>query len=305
MDTKHVGIVIPTYNRAALLTQVLPSYLSAGCALELIVVDDASTDHTQSAIRHIAASESRLYYVRNEKNLGAPASRNRGAHLLHTKWVLQSEDDLELAPNCLETLVSHAHETGADIIAGRRIWMRLGESKARAIARANLSHRPLFNEYFLDHNSHAITIDDVETPLLDGTMLIRRELFDHIQYYEPYGGQSTWREESDFQVSALEMGYKLIFCPHAISFHHSRSSQSFGRNRIKSTVVYAYRVYRNNLGFLRRHQPYLQTHYPKSLLLGSPELSALRYGAYRALWLLITEVVRSVRTLRYGGFTWK
>lgn len=300
-----IGVVIPTYNRADLLMRVLPSYLASERTGEVIIVDDAGTDHTANAIEQLMVQDHRLHYVRNEENMGAPASRNRGARLLKTAWILQSEDDLALGPNCLETLLAHADAADADIIAGRRVWMRLGETEEHSLARANLNRRPLFNERRMDHNSHAITADDVETPLLDGTMLIRRELFDHIQYYQPYGGQSTWREESDFQLSALELGYKLVFCPHATTFHYSRVSQSFGRNRIKGTVVYAYRVYRNNLVFLRRHRPYLRAHHPKALLLGSPLLSALLYGAYRTVWLLAAEVVRFLRARKHGGFTWE
>jgi len=274
-------------------------------ASEVIIVDDASTDSTLKCLTEFMAHDRRVVYLRNEYNRGAPFYRNRGAKQASSSWVLQSEDDLALGLNCLETLLAHAEATGADIIAGRRVWMRLGETQEQALARANLNRRPLFNEWLMDHNSHAITADDVETPLLDGTMLIRRELFEHIQYYEPYGGQSTWREESDFQLSALELGCKLVFCPHAVTFHYSRASQSFGRNRIKGTVIYAYRVYRNNLTFLRRHRDYLRIHYPRSLILGSPLLSALRYGVYRTAWLLAAEAVRFARARKYGGFAWQ
>lgn len=301
----NIGVVIPTYNRADFLMRVLPSYLTSDLTREVIVVDDAGTDHTTNVIRQLIDQDHRLRHVRNEKNMGAPASRNRGASISTAAWILQSEDDLALGPNCLETLLSHAEETGADIIAGRRIWMRLGETEEQALARANTDRRPLFCERLMDHNSHAITSDDIETPLLDGTMLIRRELFDRIRYYEPYGGQSSWREESDFQISALELGYKLVFCPHAITFHYSRSSQSFGHNRVKGNLMYAYRVYRNNLTFLRRHSDFLSTNHHSSLLFGSPELSAVRYGIYRTVWLIAAEAVRYVRTRRHGGFAWE
>lgn len=300
-----VGVVIPTYNRSQVLLHVLPSYLSSCLVTEVVIVDDASTDDTQTRVAELAKSDPRILYIRNECNHGAPFSRNRGASQLSTDWILESEDDLALAPNCMETLLAHAEASGADIIAGRRVWMRLGESEDQALTRANLNQRPLFNEWLMDHNSHGVASKDIETPLVDGTMLIRRGLFDRIQYYEPYGGQSTWREESDFQLSALELGHKLIFCPHAITFHYSRASQSFGRNRIKGTVVYAYRVYRNNLAFLRRHHAYLRAHYPKSLLVGSPELSALLYGAYRTAWLIAAETLRFIRARKYGGFSWK
>jgi GT2 family glycosyltransferase len=300
-----VSIIIPTFNRAELLCRVLPSYLSSPVVCEVIIVDDGGTDDSAERIQQLAEKEPRLRYVRNECNMGAPATRNRGASYAHGDWILQSEDDLALGRGNVETLLDHARKTGADIIAGRRVWMRLGESEDRALARANHSQRPPLNERLMDINSHAITPDDVEIPLLDATMLIRREVFDQVNYYPRFGVSSSWREESDFQLSALEKGYKLVFCPHAVAFHYSRASQSFGRHRLTGTALYAYRVYRNNLMFLRRHQNYLRAHYPRSLLLGSPRASALIYGVYRAAWLLAAETIRTWRARKYGAFSWE
>lgn len=300
-----VSVVVPTFNRAEMLWHVLPSYLASPTVREVIVVDDAGHDDTAARLEGLLRTEPRLRYLRNEQNLGAPATRNRGFAAAAGDWVLQGEDDLALMPGTIECLLEHAQATSADIIAGRRIWLRLGEVPEAALARAEGNRRPPFNEWFMDFNSHATTPQDIELPLLDATMLIRRTVFERVQYHVPYAGQSTWREESDFQISALELGYKLIFCPHAVTFHYSRSSQSYGRNRIKGTAIYAYRVYGNNLAFLRRHRTYLRTHYPKALLLGSPELSALLYGGYRAAWLLAAETLRFARSRKYGGFSWK
>ena len=300
-----ISVVVPTFNRAEMLCSVLPSYLASPAVTEVIVVDDAGADNTQARLEPMLRAEPRLRYLRNERNLGALGTRNRGFAAAASDWVLQGEDDLALMPGAIECLIAHAQATHADIIAGRRIWLRLGESPEAALARAAGNRRPPLNEWLMDFNSHAAPPDDVETPLLDATMLIRRTVFERVQYHVPYAGQSTWREESDFQISALELGYKLVFCPHAVTFHYSRASQSFGRNRIKGTAVYAYRVYRNNLAFLRRHRAYLRTHCHKALLLGSPELSALLYGGYRTAWLLAAEVLRFIRARRYGGFSWK
>jgi GT2 family glycosyltransferase len=288
-----VSAIIPTFNRVESLCRVLPSYLRSPAISEVIVVDDAGTDGTEERVRRWMAGEPRLRYTRNRENLG------RG------DWVLQAEDDLALGEGYVETLLDHALRTRADVIAGRRIWMRLGETQAEALARANRSQAPPVYERRLDVNSHAITPGDVEVPLLSAIMLVRREVFDRVQYDPQFGGQSSWREESDFQLSALEKGYKLVFCPHAVAYHYSRASQSYGRNRLKGTAVYAYRVYHNNLVFLRRHQDYLRAHHPRALLFGSPLASALRYGIYRTAWLLAAELVRTWRARKHGAFSWE
>lgn len=306
-----MSVVIPTFNRVDSLCRVLPSYLRSpsetrpSAVSEVIVVDDAGTDGTEERVRRLMAGEPRLRYTRNRENLGAPATRNRGALLARGVWVLQGEDDLALGEGYVETVLDHALRTGADVIAGRRIWMRLGETEEQALVRANRSRAPLVHERRLDVNSHAITPGDVEVPLLSAIMLVRREVFDRVQYDPQFGGPSSWREESDFQLCALESGYKLVFCPHAMAFHHSRASQSYGGRRLKGTAMYAYRIYHNNLVFLRRHQDYLRAHLPRALLFGSPLASALRYGLYRTAWLLAVELLRAWRARKHGAFSWE
>lgn len=305
MPQTGVSVIMPTYNRCGQLQAVLPSYLASPLTHELIIIDDASTDSTQRWGANLESTDPRIRYVRNSENLGLPASRNRGTALASCDWVLHTEDDLALGEHCLETLIDHANRQSADIIAGRRIWVRIGESEADALRRSERGAKWLFNERFLEHNSQAITRTDVETPLLNATMLVRRHVAQRLRHFEAFGGQSSWREDSDYQLSALEAGYRLVFCPHAVTYHYSRSSQSFGANRFWGTLVYAYRVYWNNLIFLNRHRDYLRRNHPKALFLGMPYLSAVVYGLYRGGWLLTVEILRSWRTLKFGAPVWR
>ena len=205
-----VSVVIPTFNRSEQLRRVLPSYFASSCVHEVIVVDDAGTDDTGDQIRLLSEQEPRLRYVRNARNLGLPASRNRGAVEAVGSWILQSEDDLALGEDYVETLLEHAQNSGADIISGRRIWMRLGETEAQALARADSRRHQLFNEWLLDIDSHSITPEDVQVPLLSATMLIRRQVFAQVVHDAAYGGSSSWREESDFQ--SQRVGERLQAC---------------------------------------------------------------------------------------------
>jgi GT2 family glycosyltransferase len=302
---RSVSVVIPTYNRIGSLRNVLPSYLASSSVLEVIIVDDASRADVGQQLRELVSADPRLRYLRNRSNLGLPASRNEGVLQAQGTWILQSEDDLVLGVGCIETLLEHATSMNADIIAGRRIWMRIGESEAEALARADNSRRPYFNERLLEINSHATTSSDSETALLNATMLIRRGVFETVSYDPFFGRSSSWREDSDFQLAALESGHRIVFCPHAVSFHHSRASQSFGPNRFGRTITYAKGVFENNLYFLRKHHTFLSAHFPKSLILQSPILTALVYGVYRGAWLVMTEVVRSWRMRRSRALVWE
>jgi glycosyltransferase involved in cell wall biosynthesis len=294
-----VSVIIPTYNRADILAKVLPSYLQFEEVSEVLVVDDGSRDRTAEVVTGFAARDARVKLLQHPANRGMTFARNTGIENATGDLVLFSEDDLALAPGSLSTLAEHMAATGANIIAGRRIWMRIGESEERALARANSRRWPVVNRRLLEHYSHAMTPDDVPASLVNATMLVRREVLAQVQFANCYLG-NAWREESDFQLTAQERGFKVVFCPHAIFYHYDRAIAGRGRNRLKSDLVYLYWIYRNNLTFLRRHREYLRREMPEALLLGSPLLTNLVYIVYRSALLTQTEVRRAVLSRRYN-----
>lgn len=296
----QISVVIPTYNRGSMLASVLPSYLRFPSVREVLVVDDGSTDNTADLIRAFAVQDERVHLIQQPRNLGRILARNIGIGEAKGELVLLSEDDLALAPGSLSTLAEHMAATGADIIAGRRIWMRIGESEEQALARANSRRWPVVNRRLLEHYSHAVTPDDVPAPLVNATMLVRREVLEQVQFANCYPG-NAWREESDFQLTAQERGFKVVFCPHARFFHYDRAIAGRGRNRLKSDLVYLYWIYRNNLTFLRRHRDYLRQEIPEALLLSSPLLTNLVYIVYRGALLTQTEVRRAVLSRRHSA----
>ncbi|OQA20036.1 MAG: GalNAc(5)-diNAcBac-PP-undecaprenol beta-1,3-glucosyltransferase [Chloroflexi bacterium ADurb.Bin360] len=293
-----VTVIIPTYNRAGMLAKVLPSYLQFPLMQEVLVIDDGSTDDTSEIVREFASSDSRIRLIQQPRNLGRILARNTGIEQATGELLLMSEDDLALAPGSLDVLLAHMRASNADIIAGRRIWMRIGETEEAALARANGRRWSVVNRRLLEHHSHAIVETDVPAPLVDATMLVRREVLEKVRYADCYPG-NAWREESDFQLTALENGYKIVFCPHTLFFHYDRSMAGRGRNRFKADLVYLYWMYRNNLTFLRRHQGYLSQHIPESLILNNPHITNLIYIVYRAALLAQTEIRRAWLTHKH------
>jgi glycosyltransferase involved in cell wall biosynthesis len=87
-----VSVVIPTYNRAGLISETIDNVLGQSYPnLELIVVDDGSTDQTQSVLRRYG---NRLRIV-TQDNAGASAARNRGAAMARGEILaFQDSDDL-------------------------------------------------------------------------------------------------------------------------------------------------------------------------------------------------------------------
>ncbi len=113
-----VSIVLPTYNRAYLLKRSIETCLSQTLKdIELIVVNDCSTDNTKEIVEAFAARDKRVHLITNEKNLKIPGSLNKGFDNAKGKYFTWTSDDNFYAQNALEVL-SQTLETNtwADLV---------------------------------------------------------------------------------------------------------------------------------------------------------------------------------------------
>ncbi len=89
-----VSVVIPTCNRAALLTRAIQSVRQQTYGnLEIIVVDDASTDDTRKIVGSLA--DPRIRYIRHDVNRGGAAARNTGIRAARGEYIAFLDDDDE------------------------------------------------------------------------------------------------------------------------------------------------------------------------------------------------------------------
>jgi abequosyltransferase len=117
-----LSITVPTYNRAPRLRQCL-AMLEAQIAelddpcleIEVLVVDNASTDETPAVVEAERARFARFSYVRNDRNLGIDGNIHRCSQLASGTWVQFLSDDDILLPGALRQVVSKLRERpGAD-----------------------------------------------------------------------------------------------------------------------------------------------------------------------------------------------
>ena len=98
-----VSIVVPAYNVEKYIEACLRSLLSQTLRdIEVICVDDASTDGTARIVQELAKSDSRLHYFRNERNLNLFATRHVGAARTTGTYVTFLDADDELVPEACE-----------------------------------------------------------------------------------------------------------------------------------------------------------------------------------------------------------
>jgi len=120
-----ISVVIPTFNVENYIEKCLNSVLNQTHKnIEIICIDDYSTDNTFSISKSYREKHSEIILLRNEKNKGAPFSRNRGLKIAKGEYIQFLDADDLLLPEKIKhqvELVSSAKEK-PDFVAGNEFW---------------------------------------------------------------------------------------------------------------------------------------------------------------------------------------
>jgi|WetSurMetagenome_2_1015567.scaffolds.fasta_scaffold117366_2 glycosyltransferase involved in cell wall biosynthesis len=115
MDTPLISIIIPSYNRGHILMKSVNSVLSQTYEhIELIIVDDASTDNTAEIIHSL--TDSRIKFIHLEHNSGACAARNEGIQEAEGKYIAFNDSDDQWHSNKLSEQLSFIRKNNADVV---------------------------------------------------------------------------------------------------------------------------------------------------------------------------------------------
>lgn len=120
----HISVIVPCYNAAAFIRRSLES--AAGQSdrdLEIVVVDDASTDATRDIVRELAAQDSRIRLIERETNGGAGCARNAGIDAATGDWIAVLDADDWYDPQRLEILIEAAEKDRALIVADNQYFV--------------------------------------------------------------------------------------------------------------------------------------------------------------------------------------
>ena len=117
-----VSLVVANHNGAAYLDDCLMSARRQTLArIEIIVVDDGSTDASVAIIRAHASRDARITLIQTSERSGPGAARNRGLAVARGEWVAILDSDDIMHPARLAGLVEQGNRTGADLVADNQI----------------------------------------------------------------------------------------------------------------------------------------------------------------------------------------
>ena len=145
----EVSVVVPVHNKAPFVAACLESILAQTLtSLELICVDDASTDGSSEIIDRFAADE-RVRVIRQDRNRGAAVARNVGLDAARGEFVQFVDADDLLPPDALRLLSLAARTDGVEIVRGGIVGFRSSAPEAERVLdmpRARSGFRPLDDE---------------------------------------------------------------------------------------------------------------------------------------------------------------
>jgi hypothetical protein len=107
MNFPTLSVVVPNYNHANYLRENLESLLQQSVQpLEIIVIDDCSTDNSMAVLEEVSQKHPLVTFCRNEKNLGVNSTLNRGLELARGEYVYFFGADDRTLPGFFEKALS-------------------------------------------------------------------------------------------------------------------------------------------------------------------------------------------------------
>tara|TARA_A100000171_G_C2140027_1_gene154338 strand:+ start:5035 stop:5982 length:948 start_codon:yes stop_codon:yes gene_type:complete len=224
-----ISIIIPTYNRANLISETLDSILAQTYKYwEAIVVDDRSTDTTDLLLKEYCDKDARIAYYKRPEGYpkGGNVCRNIGLEKKKGDFVVFFDSDDLMEPNHLEVKVTPLLEEGLDFTITKTKYFNKPAHKSDHVY--DLDRFPITLENYLAQHINWLTLD----------ICIRTSVLGTIKFHE----QLQSGQEFNFYSKLLTRTTKGLFIPETVSLrrYHEASIQfklsSIKEKRISSFI---------------------------------------------------------------------
>jgi glycosyltransferase involved in cell wall biosynthesis len=225
-----VSVVIPTYNRAKLIRETLDSVLAQSIHdIEVIVVDDGSTDDTASLIDGYGQN---VRYLRQE-NAGQGAARNRGIHAANSDYIaFLDDDDLWMANKLEKQMPLLLNDTSIG-------WVYCDAEVFNGKTGLRLSKYSQINHPYSGSVAKPLILRDF---IASPTPIVRRAIFNKVGYFEETALRKNGRcyaEDWDMWLR-IAAGYPLAYIPMALARYRIHENTTLNSESIR--MVYQSRV---------------------------------------------------------------
>lgn len=237
-----ISVIVPVYNGAEFLRSCVDSILAQSfCDLEIILVDDGSTDESPEICDRYAAQDKRVICIHQE-NAGAAAARNCGLKASTGKYIAFVDSDDWIDQDMYETMVSAAEERNCDLV----ICDCLKESEAGSCIYTHelpggyYDREAMVAQYF----PQLLMPDSMEYPVTisNWLLLIRREIIEENRLSFPEGMRF-----SEDLLFGSEVGYyaqSMTYLKDYTPYHYRQNPASVTHTAFKDKWPLLLELYR-------------------------------------------------------------
>lgn len=217
----EVSVVVPVFNAVEFVLAGVSSVLDHTLAeVEVICIDDGSTDGSAEALESLAAKDRRITVVSLGSNHGASAARNAGIDRAAGTYVFFLDADDRVPPGALDSLLSAARQTQSALTIGKLLWLKSreeGMSEFRQAAGGPIVVADIRDSTYLQ-----------TVPGCHCCNLYSRELLE--QAHIRYDTDLTFGEDQLFQATAMVRAGKVTIIEDIVYVYHHYRGQSLTRS---------------------------------------------------------------------------
>ncbi len=239
-----ISVIIPTYNRPDVLIKTIDSYILSlkHFNSEIVIVDDGSNLSYIPVIKKLKDLNINFKYIKNKKRLGLPLARNIGLNKITplTKYVFFGEDDVFIIDDTIKIMIEVIENYQLDIVGCNVKYLEDYDYQRYLDRELKL----LFPQKYKD-------IFKLKSINIAKSEIYKKLRFDVIYIINSY------REETDFFISAFKNGYKIGFITNYLAFNLPRKDCNYGGEWSIHPLVYECASIYNNIVFHLKHFKFL------------------------------------------------
>jgi GT2 family glycosyltransferase len=230
-------VIIPNYNGKLYLNDCLKSLDGQNCSFDVIIIDNGSDD---GSVKFIKENFPEFSLIENRDNLGFSVAVNQWIRAVKTEYVFLLNNDTVLEPDCISKLLNCISKDESIFAAASKMIQFHDRSKLDDVG----------DEYTIlgwtkkvgDGKSVNLYTNEREIfSACAGAALYRRSVFDRVGYFDE--NFFAYMEDVDISYRARIYGFKCMYCPDAVVYHHGSGTSGSRYNEFKIRLAARNNVY--------------------------------------------------------------
>jgi GT2 family glycosyltransferase len=230
-------VIIPNLNGKNFMKQCLDSINIQKCLVEVIVVDNASTDGSQD---YIKTNYPNVELIENTENLGFAAAVNQGINASTADFVFLMNNDVVLELDCIKNLLN-CIASDEKIFAVSSKMLQYNDKTVIDDAGDEYTILGWTKKIGNGESADKFNNEREIFSACAGASLYRRKIFDIIGCFDE--NFFAYMEDVDISYRARIYGYKCIYCPQAIVYHVGSATSGSKYNSFKISLAARNNVY--------------------------------------------------------------